>query len=273
MQSRPPFALNRIISPGLSLSAFIRFAAECSAAHVEIRNDLSDPSLLGGEDAASIKSICTDNGIDILTVNALQRFNDLQLFGVKKQELTDLMETAASVGCRKIVLCPVNDAGDQRTASQQHDDLVAALIGYAPLFEQYNMTGLVEPLGFSICSIRYKRQAAEAIDDSRYSHLYQIVHDTFHHYLSGETELFPEQTGLIHASGVHRGKDLADITDDDRLLVDEQDIMDNKGQIAELYERGFTGDLSFEPFSPEVQNLPTQELQLRIAGSMAFLFG
>ncbi|MBU8914136.1 MAG: TIM barrel protein [Spirochaetales bacterium] len=273
MPSRPPFALNRIISPGLSLSEFIRFAAGCSAAHVEIRNDLSDPSLLGGEDAATITGACTDNGIDILTVNALQRFNDPQLISAKKQELTELMETAAAIGCQKIVLCPVNDSEDQRSASQQRDDLVAALIGYAPLFEQYEMTGLVEPLGFSICSVRYKRQAADAIAKSGRSHLYQIVHDTFHHHLSGETELFPEQTGLIHASGVYGGKNLADITDDDRLLVDEQDIMDNKGQIADLYEQGFRGDLSFEPFSPEVQNLPTQELQLRVAESMEFLFG
>ena len=42
------FSINRIMQPGLSLTAFIRLAADAGANGVEIRNDLDDPSLLGG---------------------------------------------------------------------------------------------------------------------------------------------------------------------------------------------------------------------------------
>jgi 2-keto-myo-inositol isomerase len=272
MQSRPTFALNRIMKPDLSVPEFIRFAAECSARYVEIRNDLSDPSLLGGAADDEIRAVCRDTGVDILTVNALQRFNDPELMESKMQELEELMVSAATVGCRKIVLCPVNDREDHRAGEQQHQDLVAALAGYAPLFAKHEMTGLVEPLGFRECSVRFKRQAARAIAESGHHTVYQILHDTFHHALSGETEVFPEQTGLVHASGVYRGKPISEITDDDRLMVDDHDMLNNKGQISDLYGGGFEGVLSFEPFSPQVQNLSTRELQSQVARSMAFLF-
>jgi 2-keto-myo-inositol isomerase len=272
MQSQPEFALNRIIKPDMSLSEFLAFAAGCGAAAVEIRNDLPDPSLLGGEAPAQIREVCAETGVGILTVNALQRFNDPDLLDAKSVELRTIMETADSVGCGKIVLCPVNDPDDHRSTDEQRRDLIAALVNYAPLFTQYRMTGLVEPLGFGICSVRYKRQASEAIAQSGCSGCYQIVHDTFHHYLSGEKELFPEETGLVHASGVVAGRALAEITDNDRILVDGLDVMDNRGQIAELYRQGFAGDLSFEPFSPAVQQLPKEELRTHIIESMAFLF-
>ncbi len=270
--TQPNFSLNRIIHPDQSLSDFIQFAADCSASGVEIRNDLADSSLLGGESPDSIREKSSECGIEIVTVNALQRFNDPNLFEKKIPELTALMEAAMSVGCRRIVLCPVNDPEDKRTADMQQRDLVSALNRYSELFEKYEMIGLVEPLGFDICSVRYKRQAVDAISETQLSRFYQVVHDTFHHYLSGEKESFPRETGLVHASGVHAGKMICDITDDDRVLVDDNDIMDNKGQIAGLYESGFNGLFSFEPFSPKIQKLSNEEMKVQVAQSMDFLF-
>ena len=197
MAIRPRFALNRIMQPSLSLPDFIRLAAACSAAGIEIRNDLPDPSLLGGESPETVRNLCKENGVEVLTVNALQRFNDPDLFPAKERELAQMMEEASSVGCPMIVLCPVNDPDDSRPETRQREDLIAALQLYAPLFEKYRMTGLVEPLGFEICSVRYKRQAIDAIRETGLSDRYRIVHDTFHHYLSGERELFPWETGLI----------------------------------------------------------------------------
>jgi 2-keto-myo-inositol isomerase len=182
------------------------------------------------------------------------------------------MDTSTAAGCRRIVLCPVNDSSDKRSPHQQHIDLVSALNHYAPLFEQYGMIGLVEPLGFEICSVRFKKQAVSAIAETGLSRYYQIVHDTFHHYLSGEEDIFPEETGLIHASGVHAGKKIEEITDDDRYLVDERDIMDNKGQISKLYAGGFQGIMSFEPFSSEVQKLSVEEIESQVRASMNYLF-
>lgn len=272
MSAHPNFAINRIMQPDLSLSDFLALALECSASGIEIRNDLPDSSLLGGENPDMLLDFCRSNNIGIVTVNALQRFNDPDLFKPKVQELTEIMEVAASVDCSRIVLCPVNDSEDSRNPAEQHRDLVSALAHYAPLFEKYNMTGLIEPLGFEICSVRYKKQAVKAIAESGFSSCYEIVHDTFHHYLSGETDFFPEETGLIHASGVYEGKNIEKISDDDRYLVDDKDIMDNRGQISRLYRDGFQGIMSFEPFSPGVQNLSVTEVQSRIRQSMDLLF-
>lgn len=272
MQTARDFGLNRIIRPDLPLIGFIRFAAECSARYVEIRNDLADPSLLGGESPEQVRAVCEETGISILTVNALQRFNDPALLQAKKDELREMMETAASVGCRQIVLCPVNDPADGRGADDRHRDLVAALKGYAPLFEELGMIGLVEPLGFAISSLRFKKQAAAGIAASGRPELYRIVHDTFHHYLSGETEVYPAETGLIHASGVPGGKLLEDMTDDDRVLIGENDVMDNRSQVAELYRRGCTAELSYEPFSPEMSRMSTNELRARLTESLKYLF-
>ncbi len=270
--TRLNFSLNRIMQPNLPLSDFIQLAADCSASGVEIRNDLVDPSLLGGENPENIRNQCLRSGIEIFTVNALQRFNDPELFEEKTKELAEMMDEAASVGCRRIVLCPVNDPDDNRSPAQQHIDLVAALNKYSRLFGQYGMIGLVEPLGFDICSVRFKKQVVDAISETGLSPFYQIVHDTFHHYLSGETDFYPEQTGLIHASGVYEGKRPDTITDDDRFLVDSRDIMDNKGQILQLHNGGFRGMMSFEPFSPGVQTLSSEDIQTGIKQSMAYIF-
>lgn len=272
MTTQPAFALNRIMQPNLSLTDFIKLAAECSASGVEIRNDLQNPSLLGGEKPEDIRNLCSEEGVEILTVNALQRFNDPGLFGDKTRELTEMMDASTVVGCRRIVLCPVNDPSDKRSPDQQHIDLVSALNHYAPLFEKYGMIGLVEPLGFEICSVRFKKQAASAIAETGLSRHYQIVHDTFHHYLSGEEAFYPKETGLIHASGVYAGKKIEEVNDDDRLLVDDKDIMDNKRQISKLYDGGFQGIMSFEPFSPEVQKLSTGDIKTDVRASMEFLF-
>ena len=273
MSQFPRFAVNRIMQPSLSLSDFIRLAADCQASGVEIRNDLADPSLLGGESPNHVRSLCRENSLDVLTVNVLQRFNDPQLFQEKEEELNVMMGIAAQVGCRMIVLCPVNDPDDNRGEAERHDDLVAALRCYGPLFETYDMIGLVEPLGFEICSVRTKAQAVKAITKSGLSDRYRLVHDTFHHYLSGEKKLFPAETGLIHASDVHSGKPSAEISDDDRLMVGDEDIMDNKGQISALYAGGFNGIMSFEPFSHEVQKLSPDQMKTQVRQSMEYIFG
>jgi 2-keto-myo-inositol isomerase len=260
------------MQPELPVSEFLRFAADCGAAHIELRNDLADPSLLGHESPEQINRVCDETGVGLLTVNALQRFNDADLFESGKRELRGLMETAAGVGCTMIVLCPVNDPADTRSAAQQRTDLVAALREYAPLFDRFGMTGLVEPLGFSICSLRFKAQAIGAIAEAGLSGIYRIVHDTFHHYLSGEQEVFPDQTELIHVSGVHPGTTREAMTDDDRLFVDGRDVMDNRGQLALLYGQGFGGHLSFEPFSPAVRQLSPDHVRMRVTESMEYLF-
>jgi 2-keto-myo-inositol isomerase len=100
-----------------------------------------------------------------------------------------------------------------------------------------------------------------------------MLHDTFHHFLNGETELFPKQTAIVHVSGVPPGKTKTATTDDDRILVTKDDIMVNRGQLAALLEAGCTAPISYEPFSSQVRDLPLSELKPRLQESIEYLFG
>jgi 2-keto-myo-inositol isomerase len=265
-------AVNRIAKPGISVTEFIQFASDTGFGGIELRNDLTDPTVRGGQSADEIKSKAGELGIDILTINALQRFNDPSLFEDKKSELQELIDEALSVNCRMIILCPVNDPDDNRTADEQRKDLHDALKNYAPLFERSGTSGLIEPLGFPICSVRYKEQAVEAIKATGLENLYKVTHDTFHHFLAEEKNYYPEHTGLVHISGVYAGKKKEDITDEDRILVDDKDIMDNAGQIKELLTQGCKALISYEPFSSVIQNMPLDELKKEIIKSREYLF-
>jgi len=271
MKTANTISLNRIMYPDNPVTDFIHFAADSGFRAIELRNDLSDSRILGAESALEVAAVLKERGVSVLTINALQRFNDPELFPEKKKELKSLIKEAAAVHCPMIILCPVCDPSDARPPGIQARDLIAALDEYSLLFRDSGMVGLIEPLGFPISSVRYKRQAADAIAGCGSPGLYNIVHDTFHHYLSGETEIFPELTGLLHISGVLPGKSKESITDDDRVFIDDRDIMDNRGQIAGLLEAGCQAPISFEPFSSEVQKYSEEELRRGIAGSLAYV--
>ena len=100
--------------------------------------------------------------------------------------------------------------------------------------------------------------------------MFRLVHDTFHHFLAGETELFPERTGLVHISGVEdRNLPRDAIRDAHRVLVGPGDLMGNVGQIRALLASGYRGPFSFEPFAESVHDLRDQAGALR--ASMGFV--
>ena len=113
--------------------------------------------------------------------------------------------------------------------------------------------GLVEPLGFPESALRTKRAAVDAIDEVGAGDRFKLLHDTFHHYLAGEQELFPERTGPRPHLG-RRGPQpcrSTTIRDEHRVLVGPADLMDNAGQIRALLTGGYAGPFSLEPFSPD----------------------
>ncbi len=61
--------------------------------------------------------------------------------------------------------------------------------------------------------------------------------------------------GLVHASGVESDAAAGTLRDEHRVLVTAGDRVDNVGQIARLIARGYAGDVSLEPFAPQVQDL------------------
>jgi 2-keto-myo-inositol isomerase len=85
--------------------------------------------------------------------------------------------------------------------------------------------------------------------------VFRLVHDTFHHRLAGEAEIFPELTGLVHISGVIASLGIEALRDGHRVLVTEADLMGNIEQVRALIAGGYDGFLSFEPFAAEVQDL------------------
>lgn len=248
----PVFALNHMVAPRLPLQKFIDKAKALGIDRIEIRNDLDGNAILDGTTPETVRGLTEAAGIEILSINALQRFNEWK--PARAAEAEQLASYAAACGARALVLVPVND-GSGKAEGERQGNLRLALKGLMPILEKNGIIGLVEPLGFQICSLRSKREAAEAITAIGGGDRFKLVHDTFHHVLAGEPELFPERTGLVHISGVEdQVVSIDDMRDPHRVMVGVKDRLDNIGQIRALLAAGYRGTFSFEPFAAEVHD-------------------
>jgi 2-keto-myo-inositol isomerase len=254
------------------LSEFFQFANDLGFKYVELRNDLPGKEILDGLPADAVRQLLDVTRITPLTINALSRFEDERALDTNLLKLKGLIAQAKRIDCSQIVLCPLNEAGDPRGPGQRADQLVTVLNAFGPLFAEAKMTGLIEPLGFSVSALRTKEKALAGISQCDYPGSYKLLHDTFHHYLGEEEDFFPEETALVHVSGVLPGKARSAITDSDRVLVTSDDILDNRGQLATLLKGGYTGPFSYEPFSQEVQMLPVTALKTDLQKSIQYLF-
>jgi 2-keto-myo-inositol isomerase len=256
----------------LPLPEFFQFASDLGFASVELRNDLAGKEILDGLPDDVVRQLLNTTGIKPLTINALYPFEDVRALDANLVKLKRLIAEAKRINCSQIVLCPLNEAGDPRSPVQRADQLVTALNAFGSLFAEAKVTGLIEPLGFSVSALRTKKEALAGISRCDYPGSYKLLHDTFHHYLAEETDFCPAETALVHVSGVLPGKARSAITDWDRVLVTCDDILDNRGQVATLLNGGYTGPFSYEPFSQEVQNLPVATLKTNLQNSIQYLF-
>jgi 2-keto-myo-inositol isomerase len=272
MPEIPPLCLNRIIAPQLPLPQLFQFANDLGFKYVELRNDLAGKEILDGLPDDTVRQLFDVTRINPLTINALSRFEDVRALDANLVRLKGLIAQAKRIDCSQIVLCPLNEADDSRSPGQRADQLVTTLNAFGPLFAEANITGLIEPLGFSVSALRTKKEALAGLSQCDYPGSYKLLHDTFHHYLSEETDFFPAETALVHVSGVLPGKARAAITDADRVLVTGDDILDNRGQVATLLNGGYRGPFSYEPFSQEVQNLSIAALKIDLQMSIGYLF-
>src|SRR6266403_5803476 len=264
--------LNRVIKPQIPLEEFLQFTADLGIKYVEVRNDFTNKGVLDGLSDAALQMSFKETGVKALTINALYPFEDVKVLKENIEKLKDLIAEAKRIDCPQIVLCPLNDANDKRSPAQRADELATALNAYGPLFSEAKMMGLIEPLGFATCSLRTKKAALEAIAKCDYPESYKLLHDSFHHYLSGEIEFFPKETAIVHVSGLLAFMTEAATTDEDRILVTKDDIMDNRGQVAALLKAGCTAPISYEPFSSQVRGLPLSELKSQLQKSIHYLF-
>ncbi|MBB4567209.1 TIM barrel protein [Rhizobium leucaenae] len=247
------FALNHMCTPALSLESFFAAAKSLGIDSVEIRNDLAGNAILDGTPATAVKELAARYGLTIISINALQRFNEWN--EARAKEAAELIGYARDCGAKALVLVPVND-GSGREPEVRKQNLVTALTALKPMLDAAGIIGLVEPLGFEICSLRSKTEAAAAIEKLGAQTTFRLVHDTFHHHLAGEAATFPDLTGLVHISGVSDAAvSVSDMRDPHRVLVDANDRLDNAGQMRALLSAGYAGPFSFEPFAPEVHAL------------------
>lgn len=255
------FALNHIIAPRRGLADFFALAKGLGIDAVEIRNDIPGQPILDGTPPGEVRRLAEAAGVEILSINALQRFDDWR--GQRPAEALALADYAAACGARAIVLVPTNDGS-------RPDRLLPALEGLRPLLQDRGLLGLVEPLGFESSALRHKGEAVTAIGAVGGERVFRLVHDSFHHHLAGDTAVYPELTGLVHVSGVDApGLAAAEMRDADRGLVTADDRLGTLAQLRQLVSGGYAGPVSLEPFAASVQDLA--DPAPAIAASVALL--
>lgn len=247
-------------TPTLRWDIFLKLAKELGCIGVEFRNDLSSPLFDGGtpEEAASLAK---EYNLDILALSEVKMFNDWSK--ETAEEADQLMRLAKACGAKAISLIPRND-GVGLGVTERKKDLSRAFYELLPMLKSYDLVGLVEPLGFESCGLRYKSDIVEEIEKLGAASTFKIVHDTFHHYLAGGGAFYPEHTGIIHISGVvDQTLTIAQMGDEHRILVDKDDRLGNVLQIEEMLAAGFNGPISFEAFSTQVHEMNKPQFQIQ----------
>jgi len=75
MIARSKIGLNRILLPGLSLEDFFKLSADLELHKIELRNDLAGTGIITPHSPEQVKGLSEKYNIEILTINALQKFN------------------------------------------------------------------------------------------------------------------------------------------------------------------------------------------------------
>jgi len=273
MISKSKIGLNRILFPNANLEEFFKLSSRMGLIKIELRNDLPGAGIIAPYSPEQVKGLSEKYNIKILTINALQKFNLGAVLPEVFQESKELIRLAVAIDCEAIVLVPTNDVNDKRDSDVIMQETVAALKALGPLFEDKGIWGYVEPLGFAECSLRSKISALQAIQESGFSN-YKIVHDTFHHYLGPDSDATLKNdydisyTGLVHVSGVESHIPSNQYKDDHRILITDGDRLKNIEQLELLINLGYKGDISFEPFAKDVQEMGIETLKVAINQSI-----
>lgn len=256
------FALNRTCAPQLPLDGFIALATSVGVRAVEIRNDIEGREFHDGTPAADVRARLDAAGLEVASVNALQRFNEWN--ATRAREARAIIAYAAALGAPGVVLCPVHNEDNGWTGAEAERNLRDGLRQLRPILQDHGVMGYVEPLGMRGSTMKRQDMAAAAVSDIDGWDAYQLCYDTFQFFRCGDTALVPERIGLAHMSGIAR-TDLgpAALTEPDRGLIFVGDRVGNIAQLRTLKAAGYTGFVSMEPFSPEVQTDPDLVAHLR----------
>ncbi len=262
------FGFNHVVSPSLTPDELVDAAVQLGAVAIELRNDVGDNSLKDVETARRVGAKASDAGLEVRSINALYPFNVWN--DERARQTKALASLAAACGATGLVMCPLNEGKMLEDAPEKAAGLRAALSRIRPILEDHGLKGFVEPLGFPVSSLRFKREAVAAINDIGGADVFTLVHDTFHHRGAGEQHLFASRSGLVHISGLEDPAiSFTDMLDGHRVLVGPKDRLGNVEQLRQLYADGYDGVVSFEPFAKEVHGLPDPIAAVR--ESMAYV--
>ena len=269
------FCINRKIAPNLSIERFFRLVRKCGLSKVELRNDMPSGKVADELTTAQLNALADEYEIEIVTINALQHFNLPEYRPALLLEAESMLQQAQAINCHGIILCPNCNASDRRSVLQKEQDTLDALLLLAPLFKKYQVTGLVEPLGFGISSLRSHLLTQSIIRKSAAP--YRIVLDTFHYYLSDITQaefdahIDIDILGLVHLSGVEETRLKSTLTDEDRIMLSDQDKLNSKQQVVNIERLGYQGIYAFEPFSSQLNTWSEADIEREVRQSMAYL--
>ena len=261
-----PIGLNHMTVPRASARKLLDVAETLGCVGVELRNDLGRP-LFEGETATAFADAASEKNLRVLALAEVKAFN--HEMADKSDAAQALMMTAAACGAQSVALIPKVVEGEV-PRDEQRAALRVALKVLQPLCEEHGIAGLIEPLGFSNSSLRFKEDVVAVLDEMQRPLCFALVHDTFHHHLAGEQTFHAELTGIVHISGVVDPACPVDqMTDSHRVLVDANDRLDNIAQLRALQADGYVGPASFEAFAPEIHDM--KDPTAAVAGSIAFI--
>ena len=253
-------ALNHMTVPNLGYTDFLDLAARLGCVGVEVRNDIDRP-LFDGMDPAEAGRIAADKGLRLVGLSQVYPFNSWD--DERAQAVAALIATAKAAGAETISLIPRND-GTGLGNGERQANLRVAMKAILPMLQGADMTALVEPLGFLRSSLRSKQELVQTIEALEGQQHFKLVHDTFHHTLADGGPIFPQYTGIVHISAVtDPALSIDQMEDEHRVLVDEDDRLDNVGQIAAMLAAGYDGPISYECFSPVTHAMADPYSELR----------
>lgn len=247
-----PLGLNHMSMPHSSTIALLDVAESLNFVGVELRNDVPAP-LFDGKTASEILREAKNRGLRILALAEVYAFNDNS--ETTRFKVQDLAELARDCGAEAIALIPRIGTQSMDGATQRAQ-LRAALEQLQPVLEDNGVIGLIEPLGFEHSSLRQKSNAVAVLNDMGRPDCFALIHDTFHHALAGEDEIYADATRIVHISGVTDATVAPlQMTDAHRGLVDQKDRLGTIAQLKRFHAQGFEGPCSFEIFAPDVHQL------------------
>lgn len=243
----------------VSYASLLSIAVETGCIGIEVRNDLGD-ELFDGGDVSEAGQAANELGLCLLVLSEVSAFNDMS--DRAYESVVNLAEIARACNAKAVSLIPRND-GIGVGKTERIKCLRETVIKFAPVLERNSVLGYIEPLGFEQSSLRSKSEVVDVLEELDLTNRFKLVHDTFHHHLTGGEVLFPKHTGMVHISGVvDKDVPIEQLRDDHRVLVDKADVLNNLTQLKQLIDGGYNGPVSIEAFSPQVHALKNPKVKL-----------